>query len=62
METFPALLDLCAGNSPVNGEFPSQRPVTRNFDVFFDFRLKKRLSKHFIITNGQRLDKIDPTI
>ena len=35
METFPALLALCAGNSPVIGEFPSQRPVTRGFDVFF---------------------------
>ena len=23
----------CAGNSPVTGEFPSQRPVTRSFDV-----------------------------
>ena len=44
METFPALLALCAGNSPVAGEFPSQRPVTRGFDVFFDLRLKKRLS------------------
>ena len=33
METFSALLALCAGNSPVNGEFPSQRPVTRSFDV-----------------------------
>ena len=40
-----ALLALCAGNSPVTGEFPSQRPVTRNFDVFFDLRLNKRLSK-----------------
>ena len=29
------------GNSPVIGEFPSQRPVTRIFDVFFDLRLKK---------------------
>ena len=38
METFPALLALCAGNSPVTGEFPSQRYVTRNFDVFFDLR------------------------
>ena len=28
METFPTLLALCAGNSPVTGEFPSQRPVT----------------------------------
>ena len=23
----------CAGNSPVSGEFPAQRPVTRSFDV-----------------------------
>ena len=35
METFPALLAICAGNSPVSGEIPAQRPVTRNFDVFF---------------------------
>ena len=27
------------------GEFPAQRPVTRSFDVFFDLRLGKRLSK-----------------
>ena len=27
------------------GEFPTQRPVTRSFDVFFDQRLNKRLSK-----------------
>ena len=26
-------------------EFLTQRPVTRNFDVFFDLRLNKRLSK-----------------
>ena len=36
METFSALLALCAENSPVTDEFPSQRPVTRSFDVFFD--------------------------
>ena len=30
METFSASLAFCAGNSPVTGEFPSQRPVTRN--------------------------------
>ena len=36
---------LCAGNSPVTGEFPSQRPVTRSFDIFSDLRLSKRLSK-----------------
>ena len=46
MENFPALLALCAGNSPVTGGFPSQRAVTRSFDVFFDLRLNKRLSKH----------------
>ena len=40
-----ALLALCAGNSPVPGEYPAQRPVTRSFDVFFDLRLNKRLSK-----------------
>ena len=40
-----ALLAICAGNSPVPGEFPAQRPVTRNFDVFFDLHPKKLLSK-----------------
>ena len=45
METFSALLAFCAGNSPVIGEFPAQRPVTRSFDVFFDLRLNGRLSK-----------------
>ena len=39
METFSALLAICAGNSPVSGEFPAQRPVTRSFDVFFDVRV-----------------------
>ena len=47
METFSALLAICAANSPVDGEFPSQRPVTRSFDVFFDLRLNKRLSKQW---------------
>ena len=46
METFSALLALCAGNLPVSGDFPTQRPVTRSFDIFFDLRLIKRLSKH----------------
>ena len=45
METFSALLAICAGNSPVPGEFPTQRPVTRSFDVCFDLRPNKRLSK-----------------
>ena len=47
METFSALLAICVGNSRVPGEFPAQRPVTRSFDVFFDLRLNKRLSKQF---------------
>ena len=42
METFSTLLAICAGKSPVPGEFPAQRPVTRNFDVFFDLRLNKK--------------------
>ena len=33
METFSVLLAICAGNSPVPGEFPAQRPVTRSFHV-----------------------------
>ena len=45
METFASLLAICAGNMPVPGEFSTQRPVTRSFDVFFDLRLNKRLSK-----------------
>ena len=45
METFSVLLAICEGNSPVIGEFPAQRPVARGFDVFFDLRLNKRLSK-----------------
>ena len=45
METFSALLAICAGNSPASGEFPAQRPVTRRFDVFFGLCLNKRLRK-----------------
>ena len=45
METFSALLSLYARNSPVTGEFPTQRPVTLSFDAFFGLRLSKRLSK-----------------
>ena len=39
METFSALL--ATGPRWI----PTQRPVTRSFDVFFDLRLNKRLSK-----------------
>ena len=47
METFSALLALCEGNSPVTGEFPAQRSVTRDFDVSFDVSLNNRLSKQW---------------
>ena len=42
---FSALLAINAENSPATGEFPAQRPVTGIFDVFFDLRLDKQLSK-----------------
>ena len=45
MATFSALLARCAENSLVTSEFPALRPVTRSFDVFFDLRPNKRLSK-----------------
>ena len=45
METLFSLLAICAGNSPVTGEFPAHRPVTRSFDLSFDLRLNKRLNK-----------------
>ena len=44
---FSALLGIFAGNSPVPDEFPAQRPVARSFDVFFDRRLNKRMSKQW---------------
>ena len=46
-EIFSALLAFCAGNSPVNGEFPAQRPVTQSFDLFFDLHTNKWLSKQW---------------
>ena len=45
METFSALLAICSGISPDSGEFLTQRSMVRSFDIFFDLRLNKRLSK-----------------
>ena len=43
METFSALLALCAGDSPGSPvNLTSQRPVTLSFDVFFDKLLSKQ--------------------
>ena len=47
MEKFSALLAICVGISPVHGEFPAQMPVTQSFDVFFNLRPNKRLSKQW---------------
>ena len=47
METFSVLLTLCAGNSLVTSEFPSQRPVTPSVDNFFDIWLNKWLYKQW---------------
>ena len=44
METFSALLAICAGNSPVP-EVPGQGQWRGAFFFFFDLRLNKRLSK-----------------
>ena len=33
------------GPLSITGEFPSQRPVTWSFDIFFDLHLNKQLSK-----------------
>ena len=65
METFSGLLAICAGNSPVTGEFPKQRPVTRSFDVFFDMRLNKQLNKQswgWWFETPSRRHGIDPII
>ena len=45
MEKTSALLAFCVGNSSVTGEFPTQMPVTRSFDDFFDLRLNQQLRK-----------------
>ena len=45
MEIFSAFLAFCAGNSPVTGEFPTQRAGTRSFDVFFNLRFNQQLSQ-----------------
>ena len=47
METFSALLAFCVGNSLDTSEFPTQRPVTWSFGVFFELRLNQQLSKQW---------------
>ena len=45
METISALLGICEWNPPVTVGFPSQRPMMRSLDVFFDLCLNKQWSK-----------------
>ena len=47
METFSPLLAFSVWNSSVTGEFTTQRPATRCFDVFFDLRLNLQVSKQW---------------
>ena len=44
MEALSALLALCAGGK-FTGEFPSQRPVTRSFDVFFEQTVEEIIAR-----------------
>ena len=46
MEPFSALLALCVENSPVMGEFLSQRSVTRSSDVWLNNRDAGDLKRH----------------
>ena len=45
MEAFSALLALCVGNSPVTGDFPSQRTSNAELWCFFDVGESKWLNK-----------------
>ena len=54
---FSASPAICSWNSPVYGEFPTQGPATRSFEVFFDLCLNEQLSKH---SWGWWLDTIAP--
>ena len=63
MGAFSALLAFCEGNPPVTGGFPSQRPGTRSFDIFFDLRLNKRLrNKPDACDLGRRRVHYDVTV
>ena len=62
MEKISALLAICAGNSPIPGEFPAHRPVTRSFGIFFDLRLNKQLSKQSRVWWFETLSRYDVTV
>ena len=51
-----ALLALCEANSPITGEFLSQRASNAGFDVFFYVSLNKRLHKQLRAGDLRRHD------
>ena len=55
METLSALLALCEGNSPVPGEFPSQRPATQSFDLSLNKRFSKPSRRRWFDTPSRSL-------
>ena len=60
--TFPASLASCEENPPVTDGFPSQRPVTQNFNIFFDLYLNKRSSKQWRRRWFETLSHYDVTV
>ena len=56
------LLAFCAGNSPVTDEFPSQRQVTRSFDIFFDLRLNRLANNRKSGDLGRHHARYDATV
>ena len=46
---FSCLLVLYEGNPPVTDGFPSQRPVTRSFDIFFEQAAEQTIETPMIL-------------
>ena len=55
MKTFSELLAFCEGNLLVTGGFPSQRPVTRSFDLHLNKWLSKQLGRRWVETPSHSL-------
>ena len=55
--TLCALLALCEGNPPVNGGFPSQRPVMQTLDFFFGNSINKLLDKRSLANDLTHLGR-----
>ena len=58
MEAFSTLLALCAGNSPVTSEFPSQRASNVDFDVGLHKLLNKQANDRWFETIWRSCDVI----